>query len=79
MLSYRHIKDRDIPYVVILSPSGKVLGDSYEKVGEKIPSNAGYPQTPDEILAYLKLIRRTGKAFSDKDVDSLKIYLTSKN
>jgi len=74
MLKYRKHKDQDIPYVVILSPEGKPLADSWERYGGSLPSNAGFPQTPEEIDAYIKQIAATGSAFSAGDRDRLKAY-----
>jgi len=74
MLGYRKAPEQDIPYVVIVTPSGKVLADSYEKKGERIPNNAGFPQTDDEISAYLAQLHKTAKGFSEADLDDLKAY-----
>jgi thiol-disulfide isomerase/thioredoxin len=74
MLGFRKAKDQDIPYVVILNPNGKVLADSYEVKGQRIPNNAGFPQTDDEITAYLAQLHKTAPAFSDADLADLKTY-----
>ncbi|RYG23018.1 thioredoxin family protein [bacterium] len=76
MLRYRGAVEQDVPYLVILSPKGEKLGDSYRGPEAKIPGNAGYPQKPEEIEGFLSLIRRTGKAFSAEDRVALKRYFT---
>jgi thioredoxin-related protein len=77
MQGYRPTKDQDIPYIVILDGQGKKLGDSYEPAGKRIPNNAGFPQTSDEIDAYLNLLRRTAKAFTEADLADLRHYFES--
>ncbi len=67
MRRLRGAADRDVPYVAILSPKGEKLGDSYRPPQGEIPGNAGYPRTPEEIDAFVGLIRRTGRAFTAKD------------
>lgn len=74
MLRLRGAKEQDVPYLAILSPKGETLGDSYRAPAGKIPSNAGYPRTPEEIEAFLSLVRRTGKAFRAEDRVALKAY-----
>ena len=74
MLGYRKDPARDIPYVVILDPQGKAVADSYEKKGERIPGNAGFPQTDEEITAYLDTLRKTAPAFTEADLLDLKAY-----
>ena len=78
MLRLRGAKEQDVPYLAILSPKGEKLGDSYRVAEGKIPGNAGYPQTPEEIDGFLSLIRSTGKAFSAEDRLALKVYFRPK-
>lgn len=78
MLRLRGTSERDIPYLAILSPKGDKLADSYRGHEEKIPGNAGYPRTPEEIDAFLGLVRTTGKAFGETDLAALKAYFSPK-
>ena len=77
MLRYRKHKDQDIPYEVILNPRGKQLADSYEKYGGNLPNNAGFPQTSDEIEAYLNQLKATAPSFTAADRDALRAYFTA--
>ena len=78
MLRLRGAKEQDVPYLAILSPKGEKLGDSYRVAERKIPGNAGYPQTPEEIEGFLSLIRSTGKAFGAEDRVALRAYFAPK-
>ena len=78
MRRLRGTKELDVPYLAILSPKGVKLADSYRVPEGKIPGNAGYPRTPEEIDAFLGLVQTTGKAFSEKDRDALRKYLSPK-
>ena len=77
MLKFRKHKDQDIPYEVILCSNGKQLADSFEKYGSNLPNNAGFPQTPDEIDAYLSQIKATAPSFSAADRESLRAYFVA--
>lgn len=74
----RGTKEQDVPYVAILSPRGEKLADSYRGVTPKIPGNAGYPVTPEEVVGFLDTIRKTGPAFSPEDLYALRHYFASK-
>ena len=74
MAKYRGAKDLDIPYLVVVNPKGKKLVDSYRVPEGEIPGNAGYPKTPVEIDAFLKLIGSTSKTFSATDLKALGAY-----
>ena len=77
MRRLRGADEQDVPYLAVLSPKGAKLGDSYRVPEGKIPGNAGYPRTPEEIDAFLGLIRTTGKTFTEGDRNALRAYLTS--
>ncbi|MDR3692072.1 MAG: thioredoxin family protein [Fimbriimonas sp.] len=77
MFKYRKHKDQDIPYVVILGPTGKPLADSFERYGSALPNNAGFPQTPEEIDAYIKQISETGKGFQFADLAKLRTFFVN--
>jgi thiol-disulfide isomerase/thioredoxin len=74
MLGFRKDPAQDIPYVVILNPQGKAVADSFERKGERIPGNAGFPQSDEEIAAYLDTLHKTAPAFSEADLAELKAY-----
>ena len=74
----RHAPERDVPYVVILSPAGKKLGGSFKPSRGKIPDNGGYPQKPAEIATFVNLIARTGRTFSAEDRRALREFLQIK-
>ncbi|MGV3613990.1 MAG: thioredoxin family protein [Fimbriimonas sp.] len=71
----RGAPEKDVPYVVVLSPKGEKLVDSYRPADGEIPGNAGYPRTAEEIDAFLDLIRRTGREFSAEDRLALRDFL----
>jgi thiol-disulfide isomerase/thioredoxin len=64
MRRLRGAVEQDVPYLVVLSPQGEKLGDSYRPPHGKIPGNAGFPRKDEEIDAFVGLVRRTGRAFS---------------
>lgn len=70
----RGSKDWDIPYFAMLDPKGKKLGDGLRYEEGKIPNNGGFPHTGKEVDAFVDLIRKTGKAFTEKDLTQLKAY-----
>jgi thiol-disulfide isomerase/thioredoxin len=74
-LRLRGAPEKDVPYVVVLSPQGEKLFDSYRPAEGKIPGNGGYPRTTEEIDAFLDLIRRTGRAFTAEDRVALRDFL----
>jgi thiol-disulfide isomerase/thioredoxin len=76
MLRLRGAPERDVPYLAVLTPLGEKLGDSYRPAG-KIPGNAGYPRTPEEIEGFLALLRRSAKAFTADDRYALKKFFSS--
>ena len=76
MRRLRGAEEQDVPYLAVLSPKGTKLADSYRVPEGKIPGNAGYPRSPEEIEAFLGLIRATGKAFTEGDRLALKAYLS---
>ena len=71
----RQAEEKDVPYYVVLSPKGERLGGSYRGKDKEIPNNAGFPQTDEEIAAFLTLIEKTAKAFTAEDRAALKEYL----
>ena len=52
--------DQDVPYLAIVSSTGRTLVGSYQ-ASATIPSNAGFPATPKELNAFIKMIRQTSK------------------
>lgn len=68
----RGAPERDVPYLVALSPTGEKLGDSFRPAEGKIPGNAGFPRTPEEIEGFLKIVRASGEAFTAEDRVELK-------
>ena len=78
MLRLRGSKEQDIPFLAVLSPKGERLAGSYRGTEAKIPSNAGYPQTSEEVAAFLDLIRTTGKCFREEDQAALREYFAKK-
>jgi len=77
MLRYRHAPEQDIPYVVITDKKGAKLADSYRGNDAKIPDNAGFPTTRDEISAFIAMIRGTGRGFGAMERSQLEYYLRS--
>ena len=78
MRRLRGTDEPDVPYLAILSPKGAKIADSYRVPEGKIPGNAGYPRTPEEIDAFLGLIRTTGKTFTEADRNALRAYFSPK-
>lgn len=74
MEGWRGTKEHDIPYLVVLSPSGKKLIDSYRGSEARIPGNAGYPRTTRDIAEFLHLVGSTGKGFGASQLAGLKEY-----
>ncbi|MBC8066546.1 MAG: thioredoxin family protein [Chlorobia bacterium] len=74
LLKIRGSKDRDVPYFAVLDSKGKKLGDGLRYQEGKIPNNGGFPHTGEEADAFVELIRKTGKAFSEKDLTHLRAY-----
>ncbi|MEZ0327109.1 MAG: thioredoxin family protein [Fimbriimonas sp.] len=64
MRGFRGAAEQDVPYLVVLSPTGEKLSDSYRPKEGAIPNNGGYPTSPEEIEAFMNLIRRTGRGFT---------------
>jgi len=58
-----------LPFYVVLAPGGKVLGD-----GAKI----GYPGTPDEVTAFLDLVRGTAPRVQPADLEHMRAFLEPK-
>ena len=75
MEDLRGSHDVDVPYLVIVTPDGEKLGDSYVPPSGYIPSNAGYPVTDAEINAFVELIERTGKGFTKEYSAVLRLFL----
>ena len=70
---YKHLGGGDgIPYFVIFSPAGKVLGDS------RNPKNIGYPGEPDEVTYFMGLMRKTSH-MSAAQLSSLQAFLSKKS
>jgi len=69
----RGAPDLDVPYLAILDPRGRKIGGSYRPEG-KIPGNAGFPRTPAEIDAFVKMLGKTGKAFTPPVQSRLRSY-----
>jgi thioredoxin-related protein len=61
-----------IPYYVIFSPTGKVLGDS------RNPKNIGYPGEPGEITYFMGLMRKTSH-MSAEQLSGLQAFLSKKS
>lgn len=78
-LRLRGAPEKDVPYVVVLSPKGQKLVDSYRPPQGEIPGNAGYPRTPVEVDAFVDLVRRTGRTFTAEDRIALRDFLLSGN
>ena len=74
LLRLRGSAEQDIPYLAVLSPKGEKLADSYRGTEAKIPGDAGFPRKPEEIRAFLNLIRETAKGFDARDRVALKAY-----
>lgn len=61
LLAKWHGKDEGIPYFVVLSPKGEVMADSrFAGKGGKL-SNMGCPAEPEEIDAFIAMMKRTAK------------------
>lgn len=75
MQRLRGSDEQDVPYVVVLSPKSEKLSDSFRPKEGRIPGNAGYPRTTDEISAFLEMIQKTGHGFNAADRATLKEYL----
>ncbi len=74
MSDLRGAPERDVPYLVVLAPDGKKLGDSYRPAEGRIPGNAGFPRTSQEIEAFLDLIGKTSHHLPDLSRYELKAY-----
>jgi thiol-disulfide isomerase/thioredoxin len=73
----RGAREKDVPYVAVLSPKGVKLHDSYRPPQGEIPGNAGYPRTSVEVDAFVDLVRRTGRTFTAEDRVALRVFLLS--
>jgi len=58
-----------LPFYVVLAPGGRVLGD-----GAKI----GYPGTPDEVTAFVDLVRTTAPRVQPADLERMRGFLRPK-
>jgi hypothetical protein len=63
-----------MPFMVFLDPKGKKLADS-NVIGPK-KTNIGYPASPEEIVAFVELLKKTAPRMSEKDRKTIGDYLT---
>lgn len=63
-----------IPFMVFLDPNGKKLADS-NVVGPK-KDNIGCPATPEEIVAFGELLKKTAPRLDDRDRAKILDYFT---
>ena len=54
-------KDQGIPYFVVMSPKGEILADSRFKGKDGNLANMGCPAEPEEIDAFIALMKKTTK------------------
>ena len=77
MKQLRGTAQQDVPLLVVLSPDGKKLAESVVPTDGKIPNNAGFPRTDEEINQFVTMIRKTGKGFDAADRVNLKRYFVA--
>jgi hypothetical protein len=63
-----------LPFMVFLDPKGKKLADS-NAMGPK-KTNIGYPTAPEEIVAFLDLLKKTAPRMNEKERKQISDYLT---
>ena len=63
-----------LPFYVFLDAKGKKLADSN---GMPKSMNIGYPGAPDEISAFMELIRKTAPRWSETDRQKLEAYFVT--
>jgi len=77
MKQLRGTAQQDVPLLVVLGPDGKKLAESVVPTDGKIPNNAGFPRTDEEINQFVTMIRKTGKGFDAADLVNLKRYFVA--
>jgi hypothetical protein len=77
MKQLRGTVQQDVPLLVVLGPDGKKLAESVVPTDGKIPNNAGFPRTDEEINQFVTMIRKTGKGFDAADRVNLKRYFVA--
>jgi thiol-disulfide isomerase/thioredoxin len=73
--------DPGYPFLVIASPSGKVIVNSYRPIpGRKnsAESNIGYPATPAEIDWFMQMLRQSA-AISAPEADAIRRWLQQRS
>lgn len=60
-------KDQGIPFFVVMSPKGDILGDSFMKGPDGKPTNMGCPAEPAEIDAFIAVLKRTSRLSADDE------------
>ena len=75
MYSLGATKTSGIPFFAVLSPQGTKLGDS------NLPNkqNMGYPSEPDEVAAFMDLLKRTAPRMTDSDRATVETFLKTKS
>ena len=68
-----------LPFYAFLNDKGEKLADSNAMPNPKTPEvkdqNIGYPGSPEEIEAFMTLIKQTAPKWADADQDKLHAYL----
>jgi len=71
MYSLGATKNTGIPFFAILTPQGVKIGDSL------LPNkaNMGYPGEPNEIVAFMALLKKTAPKMTDDDRSTIEAFL----
>ena len=68
-----------LPFYAFLNPKGEKVADSNVMPNPKTPDvkdqNIGYPGAPEEIEAFMKLIKDTAPKWAEEDQEKLRVYL----
>ncbi len=68
-------KDAGLPFVAVISPSGKLLANS-NAVEDQPKTNIGYPAKPDEIQHFVDMLKASAPKMGDSERASIQEWLT---
>lgn len=63
-----------LPFTVVISPSGKVLTDSFDKVNGK-DANIGYPAAANEIAHFVQMLKDSAPHMTEAQRNQLAVWL----
>lgn len=70
-------KDAGWPYIVMLTPTGKLLADANRPANLGHEGNIGYPAAPYEIDWFIEMLKRSDPALTAQDAATVRDWLTS--